>query len=221
MSNRKELEDILEAKILQAQPAVQSNPDTQKMVKQLRSLYQDNQEEFLFALGAGPPPAQTQPKPPNESQSKIADQSKVPQSRIPELLFLLNAVTSGESVSLPPSFKNQPGGMPSPLENSTLQIKQNPGGNIANQPIKPISPARRQSRIKELQEIETLDTAIHQAEEMLSLIKKDEEAIKQKKGKYAIAVERLKAERILREIPGSIEHLIFKKRLLEEQIEES
>ncbi len=221
MSNRKELEDILQSTILQAQPAVQSDPEIKKMVTQLRSLYQDNQEEFMFALGAGPPPAQTQPTPVNVDQSKIVDQSKVPQSRIPELLFLLNAVTSGESVSLPPSFKNQPGGMPSPLENSTLQIKQNPDVNTANEPSRPISPARRQSKLKELQEIATIDAAIHEAEEKLIIIKKDEAAIKQRSGKYAISVERLKAERILREIPGSIERLILKKRMLEEQIKES
>ncbi len=214
-SHRKELEDILEAKILQAQPAVQSNPDIQKMVTQLRSLYQDNQEDFMFALGAGPPPAQAKQKPQNVVQAKV------PQSRIPELLFLLNAVTSGESVSLPPSFKNQPGGMPSPLVNSTLQIEKLPGGNTANRRNRPVSPARRQSRMKELEEIETIDAAIQEAEDILIMIKKDEEAIKQKTGKYAIAVERLKAERILREIPGSIERLIYQKRLLEEQIKES
>lgn len=205
-SRRKNIEKILQSTIRQAQASVQSDPQLKKMVEQLRNLYQEDREDFLFALGAAPPPS--------ASKKPI----KVPPSRIPQLLYILNAVTSRGAISVPPPFRKQPGGLPASLQNATLEVIPLPEDGILPRHTRPPSPARRPSQLKELEEIGRLDSQIDEAQRLFEEIKKEESAIRQRKGKYAIAIERLKAERLLRELPGTIARLVHKKRLLEEQV---
>lgn len=205
-SRRKTIEDILQSTIRKAQEDIQSDPSLQEMVDRLRTLYQEDREDFLFALGAAPPSAKKKKHPP------------VPPSRIPQLLFLLNAITSRGSISLPPSFRNRTSILPASLKNTQLDVVSTPSNSSVSQSV-PISPARRPSQIQELQEIEKLDAQIEETQKQFVQIKKEESAILERKGKYAIAVERLKAERLLRELPSRISQLIHKKKLLEERIQ--
>ena len=203
---RKTIEEALQATIQNAQASVQSDPKMQAMVDQLRSLYREDREDFMFALGAAPPPPSSSPKRP-----------PVPPSRIPQLLFLLNAVTTKGPVSAPPSFRNKSGVLPSSLNASTIEVVQPDAPEIENNV--PTSPARRPSRIKELQEIDKLEAQIQKAQHELETIKLEETAIRERRGKYAVAIERLKAERLLRELPGTINNLTQKKKYLEDQIQ--
>ncbi len=203
---RKNIEDILQSTIQKAQENIQSDPSLKKMVDRLRDLYQEDREDFLFALGAAPPPTGKKKRPP------------VPPSRIPQLLFLLNAITSRGTVSLPPSFRNRVGILPASLKNTQLEVVSTPKSTSVSKSV-PVSPARRPSQIQELQEIEKLDVRIEEVQKQFEQIKKEESAILERKGKYAIAVERLKAERLLRELPGRISQLVHKKKLLVERIQ--
>lgn len=203
-SHRKNIESILQSSICKAQSSVESNPEIKKMVEQLRNLYADDREDFLFSVGAAPPPPKFQKR-----------LQTPPPSRIPQLLYILNAVTSKGPVTLPPSFRNRQGILPSSLQNAALEV---PGRNeeIPRRHVPP-SPTRRPPQPQDFEEIKHLDSQLDEARCLFAEIKKQESAIQQRKGKYGIPMERLKAERLLRELPATITQLEYKKRQIEEK----
>jgi len=59
---------------------------------------------------------------------------------------------------------------------------------------------------------------IEETKKELASIKKEEHLVRAKKGKYGLPAERLKAERMLRELPGQITHMEHTLLLMQEGI---
>lgn len=70
-------------------------------------------------------------------------------------------------------------------------------------------------------EIEFLERQIQQAQEILAHMKSEATAVARRQGIYANPVERLKAERLLREIPSLIHQWSTRKSLLEQYLAEN
>ncbi|RJP26380.1 MAG: hypothetical protein C4527_15525 [Candidatus Omnitrophota bacterium] len=203
-NRRKNLEADLEKAIRLAEKETFTNPQLQAMVRRLRDLYLTDKDEFLFMMQASPPP---------QVHAQKRRQPKLPPSKIPQLLAMLDALVTNKPLPVLPSIKNLGEGMPSPLILSLpradeLKPVSKPVISVYS-PAPPISEANRK-------EIESLEVEIRKVKAVYELVKKDEENIRNKKGKYGIAFERLKAERLLRELPEQIRHMIHKKRMLEE-----
>lgn len=183
------LEVTLQQAIRQAESKAFKDPQVKTMMMKLRKLYQEDSGDFMVALGlSGPPPTQK-------------NHSALPQSRIPHLIFLLDSLAK-RSIPLPP--RKQDGILPPPIsENFAVPFS----------PIKnPNNPGNDEVALRERR------TIIRRIElEMVSLestykdIKADEPMILQRRGKYSVPAERLKAERLLRELPGKIKFLAQKK----------
>ncbi|MGC9326617.1 MAG: hypothetical protein ACP5I1_03200 [Candidatus Hinthialibacter sp.] len=206
--HRKDLEKNLIATIRQAQASVQSNPKLQGMAEKIRSLYQNDQENVLNALCAAS-------STPTESEKKTP-----PASRIPQLLFLLHETASlrtaphsnwrPKTQSLFPSLTKNVKLEPVDLEHTSFSTRRR----------NPFSPPRRHPPAHLIQQLEEIEFSIHESQTLLTALLLEEDAVRRRTGKYAHVVERLKAERLLRELPGSISQMQNQKQLLEEQIKE-
>ncbi|MBN2329215.1 MAG: hypothetical protein JXR73_18895 [Candidatus Omnitrophica bacterium] len=205
---RKDLEKNLIATIRKAQSSVQSNPKLQKMAEKIRSLYQDDQENVLNALGAA------------SSSQSASTQKAPPASRIPELLYLLNETASLRSASRDQRLRKPQSLFPSLLKNLKLESAVRGPTRSPVRRRNPFSPSRRHPPAQLIQQLEEIEFSIQEAQTLLSALQKEEDAVCRRMGKYANVVDRLKAERLLRELPGSIAQMRSQKQILEEQIQE-
>ncbi len=202
---RKQKEYRLAALLRTTEKNTLSNPKLKAMADQLRNSYQMDQAGFLKMLGLGGPP--------DEKPQRV----KLPESKIPQLLMILDSLATKKPLSLPPSHRelnlDSTPALLSRLENNddtgiinmSPPIKDNlrqihPRSNINNEMLKEV------------------DEEIQKAKAVYNSVKRDEGQVRGKQGKYALAVERLKAERILREYPEMISHLEHKRQMILEGV---
>ncbi len=217
--HREKLEADLKKQIRSAEKEAINDPKLKSMIKQLRDIYHSDKDSFLFMLGVAPPPSST------NSQNKPKN---IPTSKIPQLLLMLDALATKKPLPVLPAKKPGLDGMPNPILSTLPHPAENEVDyeihsplDEAHQEIRPPdidsnSPPDMDSNSEENQkEIEELEVEIRKARALYDLIKKDEMVIRQRKGKYGVPIERLKAERLLRELPEQIRHMIHKKRLLQ------
>ncbi len=190
--SRNHKENVLKDLLKKAEKNYMKDPKIKKMVKQLRNLYMNDKDDFLFALGMAPPPAQktTKKKP------------TPPPSRIPQLLMILDAVAKSPSTfsSMMDRSDNTPPSLLAPFppaDKKEYTIPEPP-------PFKP-SEGDIRAQVKEV------DKEMNESKDLFWSIKKEEKQLRARQGKYAVSVERLRAERLLRELPGKITQLAKKK----------
>lgn len=208
MSNhleRKQKEYRLAALLRATEAKTLSNPKLKAMADQLRNSYQSDQAGFMNLLGMGGAPAKT------------PQRVKLPESKIPQLIMILDSLATKKPLSLPPTQKElNRDNTPSLL--ATLD-KRNDDAVINMSPPKKDNVRRiLPSTMINNSLLTEVDEEIHKAKAIFNSVKRDEGIIKSRKGKYAYAVERLKAERVLREYPEMISHLEHKRKMIEEGI---
>ncbi len=196
-NSRKELEQKLKREIRYAEETAFRDPKLKDMVESLRKLYLNNKHDFLATLGIASTPA---PQPTSRKRPVP------PPSRIPQLLMILDSVTKK-----PQNLTQNPQNTPSLLNPVPLDVmtESMPSDNYRANQFQ-LSAEERQK------ELEKIQNKIDSTKALFWKIKQDEKAIRSRKGKYSIATERLKAERLLRELPGKITQLIKYKMEIEE-----
>lgn len=208
MSNsleRKRKEYRLAALLRSTEEKTLSNPKLKAMADQLRNSYQSDQAGFLNMMGMGGAPPKKQ------------ERIKLPESKIPQLLMILDSLATKKPLSLPPTKRDLN------MENTPALLatydKKDDNAIINMSPptknnVRRIVPANsvNNSLLKEV------DDEILNAKAIYNSVKRDEGIVKSRKGKYALAVERLKAERVLREYPEKISHLEHKRKMIEEGV---
>lgn len=208
MSNhleRKQKEFRLAALLRATEEKTLSNPKLKAMADQLRNSYQSNQTGFLNIMGMGGAPA------------KMPQRVKLPESKIPQLLMILDSLATKKPMSLPPTQKElNRDNTPSLL--ATLDKRTS--GDVINMSPPKKDNVRRilPSNMVNNSMLTDVDEEIQNAKAIFNSVKRDEGIIKSRKGKYASAVERLKGERVLREYPELISHLEHKRKMIEEGI---
>ncbi len=203
-NHRKRLEADLESAIRGAEKETLHDPQLKSMVQQLRNLYRSDKDEFLFMLEASPPPNQ---------KANTAKRQNLPPSKIPQLIAMLDALATNKPLPVLPSIDKSKNGMPPPLVTSLPHPSEfQPAQKAKDFSVPKPKPIPEASQI----EIEKINVEIRKLRALYDLIKKDEDLIKKRKKKYAIPFERLKAERLLRELPEQIRHLIHKRKMYED-----
>jgi hypothetical protein len=208
MSNhleRKQKEYRLAALLRATEEKTLSNPKLKAMADQLRNSYQMDQAGFMKMLGMGVAPPKKQ------------ERVKLPQSKIPKLLMILDSLATKKPLSLPPTKRDLN------IDNTPALLAtydRKTGNEIIN-----MSPPKKNNlrRIVPANSINNsmlkdVDEEILNAKALYNSVKRDEGIVKSRKGKYALAVERLKAERVLREYPEMISHLEHKRKMIEEGV---
>lgn len=203
LKRRQYLEATLNKAISIAEKQAFKDPKTKKLIQDLRTMYMEGSEEFMFALGLGSAPP-SKPRP------------ALPESRIPHLLMVLDALAQGHGLSLP-TRRSRSNLDPQPIV-STLALPKAP--MIPKKVLKPQLPPMQSNERKEinLKEIMRLEAEIQLLTQQYRILKQEEEAIRLRRGKYGIPIERIKAERLLRELPEKIAEIAHKKKLVEEGV---
>jgi hypothetical protein len=175
---RDHLEQLLKAQLQKAEENVSNDPEMKNMVTKLREIYLHDKSDFLSALSPAPSP-KTNKKP-----------FQLPFSKIPQLLMMIDQIGKKSPhlipIAPPPGLKNPSAkktASPSPLDTpkmTSLQI---------------------------MRQIEKITVEINKANEVYAALKQEEPSIKARQGKYSIPHERLKGERLLRELPTRIHYL--------------
>lgn len=213
---RKQLEESLRDAIQQGEEIAFRDPEVKDMIESLRRMYEDDKGVLFSALGLGAPA-----KRPDPSQ-----RVKLPNSRIPELIHLLDTVAKRQSAKakgrfIPPyrspTTTPSPKSAAHPSQKSPSSLPRHSSPSVdapvtASNTEKRSNPGEYTGR----RAIQLIEEEIRQAQAMLELITRDRDAIRMRKGSYAIPMNRLKAERLLRELPSKIVYLEEKKGLLEE-----
>jgi len=190
--NRKRSEALLSLHLRKAEEETLRDPEIRKMVDQLRQMYHDDQEGIFTAFAVT---AQ------EDRPSTKKDQPTPPPSKIPQLLLMLSELS--DRTPEPPSA-------PHPRDPQPIPTK----GGVPTAPPRPASKlkAPEDDRQRELMQ------RIEETKKELASIKKEEHLVRAKKGKYGLPAERLKAERMLRELPGQITHMEHTLLLMQEGI---
>lgn len=225
---RKRLELDLQQAIKQGEEIAFQDPEVKEMVSSLRNMFENDEAGMLSALGFGSPPPQSKYK-----------RIELPPSKIPQLILMLNEISKKKaSINRPgaqiknllqksrepqrpsrqPSSSSSNSGFHSRARNrdrdmiDQLDLESKKDEYYATTPDSPTpEPASAPNQLS----IRQIEREIHQAQEMLDVISRDREAIRQRQGTYAIPGNRLKAERLLRELPGRIAYLQQKKQEIE------
>ena len=198
---RKQLETDLDSWLRKAETDAYADPQIKAMIQQIRQLYLVNKDDFMFMLGMAAPPAPKQPR-------------RLPESKIPQLLSVLDQLGKLQPFPRPP-LRNVP--LRASRERPSNSLPQ---GGVSSSPdtaITPVAtiPATRNVQDREKQ-LAAIDAEILAAKVLFEKVKQEEDLIRSRKGKYGIAVERLKAERLLRELPQKIAELAYQRRMVEE-----
>lgn len=208
MSNsleRKRKEYRLAALLRSTEEKTLSNPKLKAMADQLRNSYQSDQAGFMNMMGMGGPPPKKQ------------ERIKLPESKIPQLIMILDSLATKKPLSLPPTQRDLN------MENTPALLatydKKDDNAIINMSPptkdnVRRIVPANAVNNSL----LQDVDDEIRNAKAIFNSVKRDEGIVKSRKGKYALAVERLKAERVLREYPEKISHLEHKRKMIEEGV---
>jgi len=202
--SRSQLEARLKAFLSKAETIALSDPKLKNMVEQLRNIYLTDRQGFMFAMGlSGPEPATKKPK----------VRPLPPPSRIPQLIMMMDALASGK-MNLEPSSAINPPSLLAPFPPSVKKPAVNDALPSKAEKI-PLT------KVEIQQQLEDTEIELSQATDDFWKLKKEEKNIRTRKGKYTAAVERLKAERLLRELPGVITQLSERKISLIETFKET
>lgn len=202
---RKILEDKLQSAIKRGEQVACKDPEVKKMIEGFRQMYQEDDGGILSALGM-PDPSQM---PPSGDPGPI---QRPPESRIPQLIFMLDQLVKKKEEAKP---LKKSGYKPKPRN---IQVVPSPSSVEGSR--KPFLPSKDDGDfLTEIQskssDITAIDSEIAQSKEILNRVREDETAIKNHEGTYSDSSNRLKAERLLRELPGKIIYLQDKKREIE------
>lgn len=202
---REQLEMELEKAIREGEAEAFRDPEVKSMIESLRTMYTSDKGSLFSALGL------SAPQPSNPDIERVS----LPDSKIPDLIFMLDrlAKQSGR-----PEWKKA-------LEANRSRKPVRPGAIHPSR--KPSLPSHTENPVEVLdvdgvsgtqnspltgeKAIRVIEEQIRQHESMLELIQRDADKIRRREGTYAIPMNRLKAERLLREIPGKISMLREKK----------
>ncbi|MBI1387703.1 MAG: hypothetical protein GC154_04580 [bacterium] len=207
---RKILEEKLLSAIKRGENQAFKDPEVKKMIQQFRMMYQEDDGGMLSALGMpvdGPPP-------PNASNDGSPQEiPNLPESKIPQLIFLLDQIGKSQSSSnTKPKVKDLLKKPPAPLSPSSVQGSRKPFLPKADEDLPDLANEATLAGLKAVEE------EIEQTRMILARVREDEDAIHERQGTYAVTSTRLKAERLLRELPGKIAYLMNKKIELETQL---
>ena len=198
---RKDLEAELDSTIRKVENSSVIDPKKKELIQKIRNLYHDGKEDFMTVMGVSQPSPETNKK-------------NVPPSKIPQLLLLLDELSSSNPIPNTTSMLRDEEGIPPSL---ILDETDNSSSEKTIQSPVPSSQSSRANLSESAKKvIDDLETKIYQLKVIYNHLKREEEQIRNRNGKYAIAVERLKAERILREAPEQIRYLTQKVKLLQE-----
>ncbi|MDP8245956.1 MAG: hypothetical protein P9L94_17875 [Candidatus Hinthialibacter antarcticus] len=198
---RKILEDKLQSAIKRGEHIACQDPEVKKMIEGFRQMYQEDDGGMLSALGMPGPSA----LPPSGEPSPI---QRPPESRIPQLIFMLDQLVKKQEASKP---LKKSGYTPRP---KTVNVV--PSTSSVQGSRKPFLPSKEKDDfLTEFQtkssDLKALDSEIAQSKEILNRVRQDEQAIHNQQGTYSNTANRIKAERLLRELPGKIIYLQEKK----------
>lgn len=198
---RKILEDKLQSAIKRGEQIACKNPEVKKMIDGFRQMYQDDDGGMLSALGM--PDPSTLP-----SSGDPGSIPRPPESRIPQLIFMLDQLVKKQEANKP---QKKGGYTPRP---KTVRVV--PSSSSVEGTRKPFLPSKEKDDfLTEIQskstDLRALDSEIAQSKEILDRVRQDEKAIQNQQGTYSNTANRLKAERLLRELPGKIIYLQEKK----------
>lgn len=188
-------EAVLNSHLRKAEEETLRDPEVRQMVERLRKMYLEDQEGIFTAFAV------------TTQEGGPVQPSRVPppSSKIPDLLLMLSELAErapARNVPIPPK-------PPKPLLRREPELPETTSPKTR---AAPVSRAPEDDRQRELiREIE-------EAKKTLALIKKEERLIRARRGKYGIPGERLKAERLLRELPGQIVHMEHTLQLLREGV---
>jgi len=131
--------------------------------------------------------------------------------------MILDSLVTKKPLSLPPTQKELDRDA-TPALLATLETRN--GSEVINMSPPKKDNVRRilPSNMVNNTMLTEVDVEIHKTKAIYNSVKRDEGIIKSRKGKYAFAVERLKAERVLREYPEMLSHLEHKRKMIEEGI---
>lgn len=200
---RKILEDKLQSAIKRGEHIACQDPEVKKMIEGFRQMYQEDDGGMLSALGMPVPNATpTQESDPGPIQHP-------PESRIPQLIFMLDQLAKKQEAAAKPFKKS--GYSPKPKKLNLV-----PSPSSVQNSRKPFLPSKETDEfLTEIQSkttnLKAIDSEIAQSKEILSRVQQDENAIRNQEGTYSNTANRLKAERLLRELPGKIIYLQEKK----------
>ncbi|MFH1740869.1 MAG: hypothetical protein ABIH23_17820 [bacterium] len=193
--SRKMAEALLNLHIRKAEKETLRDPKIREMVERLRKMYHEDQEGIFtaFAITAQSDGQTSRPR------------GTPPPSKIPDLLLVLSELAERSAEGEAPKT-------PKPLE--PLLERERILLERASQQAYP----QQTPRVQEDERQRELKRIIEQAKKDLALLKKKEHLVKARKGNYGITAERLKAERLLRELPAEISQMEHTLRLLRDGI---
>lgn len=204
--NRKILEEKLVSAIKRGERLAFEDPEVKKKIEGFRQMYEEDDGTMLKALGMPAPSPQSSPEP---------AATQLPQSKIPELIYILDQIGKTKpqpKKSSKPPLPKKPGIDPAQLKSSVQGTRRPflPKADEDDLPNQSLSQSARRSIIHDI------ETEIEQTRSILTRVKQDESAIRNHDGVYAATSTRLKAERLLRELPSKIAYLNAKKQELEQ-----
>jgi hypothetical protein len=178
-----------------AEEEVLYQPEVRQLVEHVRKMYREDPEGIFTAFAVT-----TQ-----EKDTGASHRVSAPPSRIPRLLSVLLELAQ-RSAARKVSVADEPS---PPLPGREARFPGTPSQKPSAQPA---------VRAPEDQRERELMREIEQAKKALALVKKDETLIRTRRGKYSVPGERLRAERLLRELPGQIAQMERTLQLLREGV---
>lgn len=205
---RKMGEEALTMRLKAAEEEMFKDPEVREMIEGIREMWAEDDgmaAAFSASAAADAPRANVPPPPPPQT---AAQKIGIPPSRIPELLQLL--------CEIPPS------GVPTNPLMSANPLRTEARVSIHRQERTAPSetPQKHQTEPEQIDEkaIAEAEREIEALRIKLRELREQEEMIKTRSGPFAFPANRLKAERLLREIPGAIVHLKHRVELLRDGI---
>ena len=183
------------------------NPDVKRMIEEIREMWEedDNMTVAFAATASSDTPVRPGASPPRTAAWKV----RLPRSRIPELLEMLTQLPG-------PGLMASPLGMPPPRGGSNPLMARNPLRVEAKNEIRatppepamrpPIGPPKAAPGADKAA-IEKAEREVEAMKIKLGQLRETEEDMRAHRNEFAVPSNRLRAERLLRELPGAIEHL--------------
>ncbi len=213
MANPKDMkrqlrEEALTMRLKAAEKEMFKNPEVKKMVEDLREMWEED-DDMTVAFAATASSDMPYTPPPKRKPATMAEKANLPGSKIPQLLEMLsNLPAPGQRFINPfrvatnttanPLFSRNPLRVEARTK-AEEELGRTPSA-APEQPAAELTESDRETIAKMEREIQALKIKYR-------LLKADEELIQSRRGDYAAPANRLKAERLLREIPGTISQL--------------
>lgn len=207
-------EEELTCQLKTAEKTMFANPSVRRMIAEIRDMWRED-DSLYIAFGATAA-SETRYQPPKRIPRSIAEKTGLPASRIPQLLELLSQLQ--EPMNRPQALQRLKQLGPNPLlarhplrveaqQQAALELNKSAAQPATSLPLDmPVDPAA----------IEKAEREVAALKIKRKLLEGDREAILARRGEYALPSNRLRAERLLRELPGEIDHLEHRIRMMRE-----